>query len=171
MKKISIRSSLIFVLAFAFLGTLAIMPAVADDSATVEVFYKNNAIDIITISVPSIPTMEVTSYPDAGGTEGSASDTSATYDITTNAGADARKITGALNSDMETDLTLTATLVEPAGAVSEGEKTLSSAPAVLVTGIDNGTFPGLGITLKFTAKTTAAITSSSKLLTLTLTAS
>jgi len=167
-KKIITKKAVFLFALIALFAGVAIMPAFADASATTEVFYKNDAVDIITISVAFIPTLEVTSYP---GGSGNASSVGITYGISTNAGANARKIMGKLSSAMETDLTLSANLTAPAGGSSAGEVVLTDADQALVTLIDSGTVASTAMVIKFTALTTAAVTASSKILTLTLTAS
>ena len=169
MKNITKKLLFVFALTAVFAG-IAIMPAFADGSATTEVFYKNDAVDVITISVAFIPTLEVTTYSGPGGS-GNASSVGITYGISTNAGANARKIMGKLSSAMETDLTLSASLTAPAGGSSPGEVVLTDADQALVTLIDSGTVASTAMVIKFTALTTAAVTASSKILTLTLTAS
>jgi hypothetical protein len=164
LKKNTIKLSL-FVAVFAFASMIAVVPAMAA-SDTINVSYQNDAIAQISVSSPSI-SLHVTDYTEAGNTQGSATDSSVTYAVTTNAGGTA-KVTGSIGSAMESTLQLLATLGN-AGGMSAGETDLSDgASHDLVTGIPNGSSSGNSISVKFVAPITANRVTSSKTLTLTL---
>jgi len=140
--------------------------AFAGNSDTITVNYAVSAINELNIDGASV-TLTVNSAT-AGSNPDQASD-STTYDITTNAGADAKKITGAIDTDMGSGLTLKANMTAPTGASSAGATTLSSVAANLVTLIDS--IAQANISLAFTLDATLAagvVSSASKTCTLTL---
>jgi len=149
LKKNTIKLSL-FIAAFAFIGIIVVMPTAAAGANTddIAVSYTNDAVHELSIA-PGTAVLEVTSYPDAGGTEGSDTDTSNSYSVTTNAGGTA-KITGALNTNMPGSMVLAATLTSTGGTPSGSDITLSTAAADLVGSIANGVSTG-DITLTYTA--------------------
>ncbi|MCD6360566.1 MAG: hypothetical protein J7M38_06820 [Armatimonadetes bacterium] len=82
------------------------------------------------------------------GSEPAGATCTATYDITTNCVQDGKKITGRIDADMPEGLTLKVAAEAPTGAVSAGEKVLSTTPTDLVTGIDAVAESGLGLTFR-----------------------
>ena len=96
--------------------------------------------------------MTITAAP-AGQAPTPVTDATTTYSITNNAGTDSKKITAAINTDMPTGVTLEVELVAPTGATAT-KQALSSAPANVVTGIDNVSETGKSIT--YTLSATAA---------------
>jgi hypothetical protein len=169
LEKYTIKTSL-FLAAFAFASMLAVVPALATgagtSSDTINVSYQNDPIAYIEVSSPSV-SLHVTDYTEAGNTQGSATDASVTYSVTTNAGGTA-KITGSIGSPMESTLQLLANLGS-AGGMSAGETDLTDGSSHdLVSGIPNGSSTGNSISIKFVAPITANRVTSSKTLTLTL---
>jgi hypothetical protein len=167
LKKNTIKLSL-FLAVFAFVGMIAVVPALASggNSDTINVSYQNDAIAQLSVSSPSV-SLHVTDYNEAGNSQGSATDASVTYSVTTNAGGTA-KITGSIGSPMESTLQLLANLGS-AGGMSAGETDLTDGSSHdLVSGIPNGSSTGNSISIKFVAPITANRVTSSKTLTLTL---
>ena len=167
LKKTTIIFS-IFILAFALTAAIATVSVfAASDSDMITVSYQNDAIANISVSSSSV-SLHVTDYTEAGNTQGSATDSSVTYSVTTNAGGTA-KIAGSIGSAMESTLQLFASL-GAAGGTSAGETELTDGMSHdLVTNIPNGASTGNSISIKFVAPITAARTNTSKTLTLTLT--
>lgn len=85
------------------------------------------------------------------------SDSSTTYNITTNSSGAA--ITAALAAALPSGVTLGINLQAPPGATSLGNVILSTTPQNVVTGIANGANTGLQITYTMSATTSAAIVS------------
>jgi hypothetical protein len=140
--------------------------AMAGNSDTITVNYAVSAINEINIDGASVSLTVSTTT--AGANPDQASD-STTYDITTNCAANAKKITGAIGSDMGSGLTLKANMTAPTGGSSAGATALSSVAANLVTLID--AVAEANIALAFTLDATAAagvVSSSSKTCTLTI---
>jgi hypothetical protein len=171
LKKYTVISSL-FLAAFVFTSIIAVFPSLAfggtsgGGSATITVSYQNDPIAQISVSSPSV-SLHVTDYTELSNTQGSATDSSVTYAVTTNAGGTA-KITGSIGSAMESTLQLLATLGN-AGGMSAGETDLTDGSSpTLVTGIPNGSSSLNSISIKFVAPITADRVTSSKTLTLTL---
>lgn len=82
-------------------------------------------------------------------------DATTTWSVTTNqTGA---KVTGEIDSDMPTDVTLKVELDAPTGATSEGAVGLSVAAGDLVTGITEIDATGLGVTYTLSALPTAGV--------------
>jgi len=140
--------------------------AFAGNTATQTVTYEVTAIN--EISVSGNPGALTVSTSTAGSAPNLVSDTSTTYNVTTN--GTGKKITGAINTNMPANVTLQINLVAPAGGSSTGDTTLSSEAADLVTGITKLSEGTLGITYKLSATAAAGIVgSATKTVTLTLT--
>ena len=141
--------------------------ALAGPSDDITVTYQVTAINELTIGADVSLTVDAATT--AGVDPDQASDSS-TYDITTNCAADAKKITGVLDTDMPTDLTLKVNAAAPsAGATSAGAVTLSATPADLVTLIDAVAAPNLTLAFTLDALATAGVVgSASKTLTMTI---
>lgn len=122
--------------------------------------------DSITIST-NPGTLSITTAT-AGSNPLPVSDSLTTYSVTTTNVV--RNITGKINTNMPTGLTLSVQLVAPLGASSAGSQAMSSTAANLVTSIPKNTVGALlGITYTLTATAAAAPTASStRTLTLTL---
>ena len=141
------------------------LQAFAGPSTTQTVSYEVRAINEITVSgSPSliISTATAGSAPDAVTAAG-------TYNITTNSNS-ARKITGALDSNMVAGVTLSVTLGAPTGA-SATKQPLTTAPVDLVTGISKLNETGKTITYELQATSAAGeVAAATKTVTYTITA-
>jgi len=93
-----------------------------------------------------------------------------TYDITTNCGTNAKKITAQLNSDMPDDTFLWFDMAPPTGAASVWMDPITSASQNIITGIDATAQANISFIIDLEAWATAGvIESASKTLTVTLT--
>ena len=141
--------------------------ALAGNTAQQTVTYQVDAIN--EISVSGDPGDLVINSATAGSQPDADTDYTTTWAITTN--QTARKITGAINSDMPTDVTLEINLVAPTGGSSAGYVSLSTAAGNLVTSIETVAESNLTITYTLSAAVTAGVVSQAqKTVTLTLTA-
>jgi len=148
-------------------GSLCLLSgiAMAATSATQTVTYAVSAINAITVS--GNPAALTVNAATAGSAPTSVSDATTTYAITTN--ETGKKITGAINTDMDAGLTLTVNLVAPTGGSSAGATSLSSVAADLVTGITTLNESGKTITYNLSATSAAGVVgSASKTVTLTI---
>ncbi|UCB52267.1 MAG: hypothetical protein JSV10_09830 [Candidatus Zixiibacteriota bacterium] len=142
--------------------------AMSDNIATQSVSYEVSAINEIEVS--GDPGALVVNTATAGSEPNAATDATTTWDITTNGGTDAKKLTGATDTDMPANTTLEINLTAPTGATSPGDVTLSATAADLVTLIDSVAESGLSITYTLSATVAAGVvTAASKTVTLTLT--
>lgn len=80
-----------------------------------------------------------------------------TYAVTTNQTA---KISAAIDSNMPSELTLTATMAAPTAATSTGAQVLSTSPQDLVTGITKLNESGLALTYGLSATAAAGVVAS-----------
>jgi hypothetical protein len=139
----------------------------AADSATQTVTFEVTAINELSISGNPAPLTVSTAT--AGGAPNSVSDSTTSYSITTN--ETNRKITGALNTDMPSGVTLSVSLAAPAGATSAGPQALSTTAADLVTGISTLNETAKTITYQLSAASAAGVVpSGTRTVTLTITA-
>ncbi len=142
--------------------------ATAGNTAQQTVTFEVTAID--EISVSGNPAALTINSATAGSAPTAVQDTSTSYAITTNGGADARKITAAIDSDMPAGTTLQITLATPTGGSSAGASSLSTTAADVVTAIDSVAESGLQITYDFAATAAAGVVASdTRTVTLTLT--
>jgi hypothetical protein len=120
------------------------------------------------ISVSGNPGSLIIGSATAGSDLVPVSDATTTYSIDITTGT--MKITGALDSSMPANTSLTVQLGAPVGATSLGKVTLSAASSDLVTGIANGTSEaGLVISYEFSASVLAGVVSATaKTVTLTI---
>jgi hypothetical protein len=103
----------------------------------------------------------------AGSAPTAATDATTTYAVTTN--ETGQKITGEIDSNMPTGVTLTVALVAPTGGTSTGATSLTTVAADLVTGIATLNESGKTITYSLSATSAAGVVSSaSKIVTLTI---
>jgi hypothetical protein len=145
------------------LGHLALAGSTAQQTVTYQVDAINE------ISVSGDPANLVVNSAIAGSEPVSDTDYTTSWAITTN--QTARKMTGAINSDMPANVTLEINLIAPTGGSSEGDVSLSSADADLVTSIETVAESGLTITYTLSATVAAGVvTQAQKTVTLTLTA-
>jgi hypothetical protein len=136
----------------------------------------NTAQQTVTFQVTAINELAVSGNPAAlvinsavaGSGPSPVTDSSTTYDITTNEAA--KKITGSIDVNMPANTTLEANLTAPTGGSSTGYTTLSTTSADLVTGISTLNESGKGIDYRFSATMAAGILASdTRTVTLTLT--
>jgi hypothetical protein len=91
------------------------------------------------------------------------------YDITTNASQNGKKITASINANMPDDVTLKVSLAPPTGASAPATPvTLSTTDADVVTGLQGVAEQGLAIGYTLSAKVTAPATSGSRTVTYTI---
>ncbi len=141
--------------------------AYAGPTATQTVTYEVTAINELSVSAATA-SLTVNSAT-AGSGPSAVTDTTTTYAITTN--ETNRKITGAINSNMDSGVTLSVTLGAPTGATSTGKQALSTVAADLVTGISTLNESGKSISYELAATTAAGVVpSATKTVTLTITA-
>jgi hypothetical protein len=141
--------------------------AFAGNTAQQTVTYEVQAINELAVSSPTA-SLTVNSAT-AGSAPSVATDTSTSYAITTN--QEGRKITGVINSNMPTGVTLSVTLAAPTGATSLGKQALSTLAADLVTGISTLNESSKGISYELAATSAAGVVASAtKTVTLTITA-
>lgn len=145
------------------LGSNAFAGATAEQTVTYEVQAINEL--AVTGATASVTVNTAT----AGSGPSVATDSTTSYAITTNESN--RKITGVINTDMPSGVTLSATLVAPTGGTSSGKKALSTVATDLVTGISTLNESSKGITYELAATTAAGVVASAtKTVTLTITA-
>lgn len=155
-----------YILPLAVLLVFGIASATGSNVATQTVTFEIQAIN--EISVSGDPGDLVINSATAGSQPNSDSDNTTTYSITTNQGS--KKITGKIDSAMPANTTLRINLVAPTGASSQGNVTLTTTDANLVTNISQVAESGLTITYTFSATVSAGVLSSdSRTVTLTLT--
>jgi hypothetical protein len=139
--------------------------AAQSDSDTMTVNFQVDVISVIDISGSSV-SLTINSVNSVGGGVANATDSS-TYAITNN--DTGKKITGALDSAMPSNVTLTLSLGAPTGAVSEGTKTLSDSATDLVTSIEGVNQTGLAMSFTLSATVAAGVQdAATRTLTLTL---
>lgn len=149
-------------------GILSIgQSAFAGPTATQTVTYEVQAINELSVSAATA-SLTVSSAT-AGSAPNVATDASTSYAITTN--ETNRKITGAINSNMPSGVTLSATLAAPTGGSSGGKLALSTVAVDLVTGISTLNESGKSISYELAATSAAGVVASAtKTVTLTITA-
>jgi hypothetical protein len=141
--------------------------AYAGPTATQTVTYEVTAINELSVSAATA-SLTVNSAT-AGSAPSAVTDSTTTYAVTTN--ETNRKITGAINSNMDSGVTLSVTLGAPTGATSTGKQALSTVAADLVTGISALNETGKLITYELAATTAAGVVpSGTRTVTLTITA-
>lgn len=143
--------------------TAGFAAAASAQTATATATYEIQAINEVSVSGNPAALVITTAAELEGVTENST-----TWGVTTNqTGA---KVTGAIDTDMPTAVTLKVELAAPAGATSAGAVTLSSVAADLVTAITEVQGSGLGVTYSLSALPTAGVVASaSKTVTYTIT--
>lgn len=123
---------------------------------------QTSATAIVTFTISSISAISVSGNPAAfnissvtpGDPPTSATDTSTTYAVTTN--ATGQKIQGSIDTAMPTGVTLAITLAAPSTGTSTGAVDMTTTPQNLVTGISNVAQSGIGITYTLSATAAAA---------------
>lgn len=140
--------------------------AFALNSDTQTINFEVQAINELNIDDASV-TLTV-STATAGLQPDQATDSS-TYDITTNCGAESKKITAAIDTDMAAGLTLKINMTAPGDASSAGAVTLSSSAVDAVTAISAVAEADIAIAYSLDATVNAGVVASaSKTLTLTI---
>ncbi|MBI1922902.1 hypothetical protein HYR99_01495 [Candidatus Poribacteria bacterium] len=155
-------------LTFAVLGFFfgVSVLAMAANTATQTVTFEVQAIN--EISVSGNPGALTVSVATAGSEPTDATNSTTTYNITSN--GTGKKITGAINTAMPSGTSLKVSLAAPTGATSAGTVTLSITAANLVTGITQKAESSKTITYTLSATVSAGVVASaSKTVTLTLT--
>ena len=136
---------------------------------------QTSATAIVTFTITSISSIAVSGNPAAfnisaatpGNPPNSATDTSTTYALTTN--ATAQRIQGSVDTAMPSGVALTITLAAPSTGTSTGPVSMTTTPQNLVTGISNVAQSGLGITYTLSASAAAApVASASRTVTYTI---
>lgn len=125
----------------------------AADTATATVTFTIGTIN--SISVSGNPAALIVSTASAGSQPTSATDTSTTYNLTSN--ATNQKITGAIDAAMPDGTTLAITLAAPTTGTSAGPVNMSTTAANLVTGISNIAQSNIAITYTVSATVSAAV--------------
>ena len=161
------KNTILNLTVIAALGATFATSAFAANSAEQTVTYQVSAINELAVS--GNPGALIVNAAVAGSAPSSVSDSSTSYSITTNEVS--RKITGSIDSNMPSGLTLTVALVAPSEATSAGALSLSTVAVDLVTGIDTLNESAKGITYDLSATSAAGVVpSASKTVTLTITA-
>ena len=148
-------------------GILAFGSAEASaQTATSSVTYEVQAINEMSLS--GDPAALVINSATAGSAPDDAVNSATTWAITTNEVS--KKVTGAIDTDMPAGVTLSVSLIAPAGGTSAGAKALSAVATDLVTGLGTVQESGMGVTYTLSATTDAGVVASaSRTLTYTIT--
>ena len=153
-------------LAVLFLLAVLINLAMGANQATQTVTYEVSAINEITVS--GDPGNLVVNTATAGSQPTADTDATTTWAITTNQSS--KKMTGAIDTNMPANTTLQVNLAAPTGGTGEGDVTLSTTAADLVTSIATVAESGLTITYTLSATIAAGVVAQAqKTVTLTLT--
>ncbi len=157
-----------FIAAAILTAGILSLHAVAGPTAQQTVTYEVSAINELSVSAATA-SLTVNSAT-AGAAPNAATDTSTTYAITTNELN--RKITGSINTDMPSGVTLSVSLAAPTGAFSLGKTLLTSSAADLVLDISTLNESNKAISYELAATSAAGVVpSATKTVTLTITAS
>ena len=162
MNKFILNIALVTVISASFAAS-----TFAASSATQTVTYEVSAINELSVSSPTVSlTVNAAS---AGSAPTAATNSATSYAITTNEAG--RKITGSINSDMPTGVTLAVALAAPSTGFSLGSQSLSTTAVDLVNSIEAVNGSALGISYSLSATSAAGVVpSASKTVTLTITA-
>jgi len=151
----------VLVLVFV-MGGLVLGANTAQQTVTYEVTAINE------VSVSGDPGNLVVNTATAGSQPTADTDATTTWAITTNEST--KKMTGSINTAMPANTTLEVNLTAPTGGTSQGDVTLSTTAADLVTGISTVAESGLTITYTLSATISAGVVAQAqKTVTLTLT--
>ena len=156
-----------FVFAVTGLMGLAVAaPALAASSDTQTVSFTVSNISEINVSNAAV---NLTVSSATAGSQPSDATALSSYDITTNASQNGKKITASLSTNMPDDVTLKVSLTAPAGASSpQAPVNLSTTAADVVTGLQGVAEQGLAIGYTLSATVDAAATSGSRTVTYTI---
>lgn len=142
-----------FMIPAAALALTAFTGSVSAQTATASATYEVQAINEVGVSGNPAALTISTAAELAGVT-----DNSTTWSVTTNqTGA---KVTGGIDTAMDTDVTLEVNLAAPAGATSAGDVALGTVAADLVTGISELEAADLAVTYTLSALATAGVVAS-----------
>jgi hypothetical protein len=155
------------VLAVAGVVGLAVAaPTLAASSDTQTVSFTISSISEINVSNTAV---SLTVGAATAGSQPSDGTATSTYDITTNASQNGKKITASLSANMPDNVTLKVSVTPPTGASSPaGSVTLSTTAADVVTGLQGVAEQGLAIGYTLSATVAAAATSGSRTVTYTV---
>jgi hypothetical protein len=132
------------------------------------VFAADTAVQNIAFTVDAFSSIAVSGDPAPLGTVSHPSDSSTTYDVSTN-GTNMR-ITAQLDSPMPTNVTLNVALAHPTGLSTSTAQNLTASPLEVVSGITTLSQTGLGVTYSLSAPASVAPSASdSRQVTLTVT--
>jgi hypothetical protein len=160
MRKLTTGVALVW-LAFGLVG-LALAANTAQQTVTFQVDAINE------ISVSGNPGNLAVNTATAGSQPDQDTDNSTSWAVTTNGSN--KKMTGDIDSDMPSDVTLEINLAAPTGGSGSGDVSLSTAAGDLVTSITQVAESGLTITYTLSATVTAgAVVQDTRTVTLTLT--
>ena len=135
LRKAKMRKLSIILLAAVFcIGLSGI--AVAGDSAQQTVTYEVEAINELAFSANPSPLIIDSTYDGTAWAPIEHAEGSAAYDITTNCGTDAKKITAQLNENTTGTMELKIYLMAPSGAETSGTTTLTTTPSDVLINID-----------------------------------
>jgi hypothetical protein len=138
----------------------------AGNTAQQTVTYQVDAIN--EISVSGNPGVLAVNTATAGSQPNDDTDNSTSWAVTTN--GTNKKMTGETNTDMPASVTLKVNLTAPTGGSSQGDVTLSTTPANLVTSITRVVGSNLTVTYTLSATVAAGVVNhAQKTVTLTLT--
>jgi len=129
--------------------------AAANDTQTVT--YEVTAINELNLDGA---TVELTVNSAVAGSQPTQATDSDTYDITTNCAENAKKITGAINTDMPSGLTFKVNMTAPTGGSSQGAVTMSETAANLVTAVDAVAESNIAIDYSLDATVAAGVVAS-----------
>lgn len=145
------------VAAFLAAGFLSLAQfAFAGDTATQTVTFAVSAIN--ELSVSGSPGALTVATATAGAAPNVVTDSTTSYAITTN--EEGRKITGSIDTNMPSGVTLSITLAAPTGGSSAGKLALSTTSIDLVNGISTLNESGKTITYELAATSAAGVLSS-----------
>ncbi len=120
------------------------------------------------ITVSGNPATMTINSATAGSPPNAVSNNATTYTVETDIFS--HSITGQLNTNMPSGMTLSCQLAAPPGATSQGSLGLTTSPVTLVTNVNNIVLPTTqGVTYSLSATTAALPVSSSVIVTFTIT--
>ncbi|KAA6183052.1 hypothetical protein F2Q65_16660 [Thiohalocapsa marina] len=134
--------------------TAALTPAAwAGSTASQTIRYSVEAFAQISVSGSPAPLQVMAA--EAGAAPTPAVDASTSYAVSTNGGADTKKITAALSAPLPHGLTLEVELASPGGGAVANRQTLTTTPADVVTHIGSLAATGNAITYRLSASAEA----------------
>ena len=137
-------------------GLLVIAAAASASAQTQTVTFQVDAINMI--AVTGSPSLTINTAT-AGGAPTSATSTGNTWAVTTNQSN--AKVSASIASNMPAGLTLSASMVAPAGATSAGLQPLTTVAVDLVTVLTKQAATGLALSYQLDATAAAGVVASS----------